>query len=218
MKTQKILKPSNKIVIISDYREKLIIKLLKNFGVIVNKIRLDIGDFVVSERFVIERKTYSDFISSIIDGRLFEQVKQMKENFERPIIIVEGYSFREVNENSIKGAIASLLVDYGISILFTQNPSDTARIIYWIAKKEQEEKKYSLSYKVKKKSKELRRLQEEIVSSLPGISIVISRRLLEHFKSIEKIFTASETELRKIRGVGEKTAKRIRRILTESYR
>lgn len=218
METQKILKPEGKLIVVSDYREKEVIKHLKDFGVLVNEMALEVGDFICSDnRVVIEKKTHSDFVSSIIDGRIFDQVKTMKGNFERPIIIVEGSSDRNITENALKGTIASLLVDYSIPIVSTKNPQDTAKTIYWIAKKEQEEKKYGISFKVGKKPKDTKQLMEEIIASLPGISNVMSKRLLEQFGSVEKIFAASEDDLKKVRGIGDKLAKRIKRIIVEKY-
>ncbi len=219
METQKILKPAGKIVIISDYREKDVIEILKKTDAIVNEMNLEAGDFICSDgRIAIERKTHSDFISSIIDGRVFEQARLLKNNFEKPIIIIEGYSDSQISENALKAAIASLLIDFNISLLNTRNTLDTAKTIYWIAKKEQEENKHAVSFKVGKKPKEMKELQEKIVSSLPGISTVISRRLLEHFGKVEKIFTASEAELKKVKGMGKKLSYKIRKILIEKYR
>lgn len=217
METQKILKSRDKVVIIADYREEEILPLLEMLGAVVNKMNLDVSDFTCSDRVAIERKTHSDFISSIIDGRIFEQAKDLKNNFEKPIIIVEGYSNREINENALKAATAVLLVNFDISLINTKNPYDTAKTIYWIAKKEQQESKFDVSFKVGKKPKELKKLQEEIVSSLPGVSTIISKRLLKYFGSIERIFTASEEELQKVKGVGKKLAKRIKGVLIEKY-
>lgn len=217
METQKILKPEGKIVVVCDYREREIIVLLEKIGAAVNKMNLEVGDFVCSQRIVIERKTHADFIASVIDGRVFEQAKNLKENFEKRIIIIEGYSNREINENALKAAIASLLVDFGLSLINTKNPLDTAKTIYWIAKKEQEEVKHELAFKVGKKPEDVRKLKEFIVSGIPGVSTVISKRLLEHFGSVEKIFVASEEELKTVKGIGEKLAKRMRKILSEKY-
>jgi len=214
---QQILKLKDKVVVIADYREKEVIEHLKKLGVKINEMNLVVGDFVCSERVAIERKTHSDFISSIIDGRVFEQAKSLKETFERPIIIIEGYSTRQINENALKGAIASLLVDFGISLVSTKNPLDTARTIYWIAKREQTESRRGISIRVGKKPKEMKRLQEKIISGLPGVSTIISKRLLEYFGSVENVFKARDGELKKVKGMGKKLVKKIRKILTEKY-
>jgi Fanconi anemia group M protein len=217
METQKLLKPAGKTVIVSDYREKEIIEHLKKLGATVNEQPLEVADHVCSERVAIERKTYDDFISSIIDGRIFEQARDLKENFEKPMLVIEGYSNREINENALKGAVASLLIDFGISLLNTRNSYDTAKTIFWIAQKEQKESKFGISIRVGKKPKDTKRLQEFILSSIPGVSTVLARRLLQEFGCIERIVTADERELRKVEGIGEKLAKSIRKILTEKY-
>jgi Fanconi anemia group M protein len=217
MKEKQMLLSSKEIVVICDYREKEVIEVLKKFGVAVNEMNLEVGDFVCSQRIVIERKAHSDFVSSIIDGRIFEQAEALKGNFDRPIILIEGYSNREINENALKAAIASLIVDFGITLLSTRNQIDTAKTIYWIARKEQEEKKQRIAFKVGKKPQDEKELKEFIVSSIPGVSVVLSKRLLEKFSSVEKVFCASEEELKSVKGIGEKLAKRIKKILSEKY-
>ena len=216
METQKILKPL-KIVVIADYREKEVVQYLRNMNMLVNEMSLEIGDFICSDSIAVERKTHSDFVSSIIDGRIFEQAKELIENFERPIILIEGCSNREISDNALKAALASLVVDFKMSIVNTKNPYDTARMIYWVAKKEQEEKNYSLSFKIGKKPKELRILQERVVAGLPGVDRVISRRLLNYFGSVENVFKANEDELKKVKGIGRKLAAKIRKVLGEKY-
>lgn len=217
MEIQKVLK-SKKVTVIADYREKEVIEYLKGLDTNVIEMNLQVGDFIISEkRVVIERKTHSDFISSIIDGRIFKQSSELKENFEKPIIIIEGYSNRQINENALKAAMASLLIDFKVSLLTTKNPLDTARTIYWIAKKEQEEDKCPVAFKVGKKPKDLKKLQEFIVASIPGISTILAKRLLEKFETVEKIFIADENQLQQVDGIGKKLARKIKKVLTTRY-
>ncbi len=216
MDTQKILKPVEKPVIISDYREREIGELLKNLGAVLTQENLEIGDFICSDRVVIERKAHSDFVSSIIDGRLFEQIENMKRNFEKNIVLVEGSSDRKINENALKAALAVMATD-GVSVISTKNPKDTAKTIFWIAKKEQEEKKKGIGFRVGKKPMEEAKLKEMVVAGLPGISSIISKRLLENFGTVEKVFSASEDQLRQVKGIGDKLAKKIRKLITGNY-
>jgi Fanconi anemia group M protein len=216
MDTQKIFTLPEKVTVVADYREKEVSYFLKKFGADVNEINLQVGDFVCSDRIAVERKSHSDFISSIIDGRLFEQINALLENFETPIIIVEGHSNRQIEENAYKAALAKILSD-GISVINTKNPADTAKIIFWLAKKEQKKELRQPVFKVGKKSIDSKILKEQIVASLPGVSSVISRRLLERFGSVEKIFTASEDELQKVKGIGKILAKKIKKIISENY-
>lgn len=216
MDTQKILKPGNKILVIADYREREMVSLLKNLGVVVREENLPIGDFIVSERTAIERKTHSDFISSIIDGRIFEQIENMQKYYARRIVIVEGYSDREINENAYKATIATLVTN-GITLLSTKSQQDTAKTIFWIAKKEQQENKIPIAVKVGKKPVDSKKQKEFLVASIPGISDILAKRLLKHFGSVEKIFSAEEEELKKVKGIKEKTAKSIRKLIATKY-
>ena len=217
MQSQKILKPDGKVVVVCDYREKVVAKALENFGASVNVRPLDVGDFVCSDRVVVERKEHSDFISSIIDGRIFEQAKLMKDEFEKPIFVIEGDSNRDININVVKSTLATLATGFGASVLCTKNEKDTALTIFWLAKKEQQEGSREMSIKVGKKPKDERKMQEQIVCGLPGVSTVMCRKLLDHFGSVEKVFGASEGELVEVKGVGNKLAKRIRDILDKNY-
>ncbi|MGC9058968.1 MAG: ERCC4 domain-containing protein [Candidatus Aenigmatarchaeota archaeon] len=199
-----------------DYREKEIADILKKMGANITTINLPIGDFVAGE-VCIERKSYEDFISSIIDGRIFEQAKLISESFEKGIIIIEGYGFNRINENSLYAALASLITKFRLSVLRSESKYETANLIFWIAKKEFENSK-TFGYKIRKKNNSLKNIQERIVASFPGISTVLSKRILERFGSLENFFKASERELMKIDGIGEKLAKRIRKIIEEKYK
>lgn len=217
MDTQRILKP-NTIVVIADYREEDVIKNLKLIGAGVNEMNLDVGDFVCSANgIVIERKTHSDFIASVIDGRIFEQMKQMKENYERPVVIVEGSSDRRMDENAYKAAVASAIAKFGVSLVNTKDTMDTAKLVYWLAKKEQEGTSMELGFKHGKKPKDGKRLQEFILSSMPGVSDTLAKRLLENFRSVENVVNASEVEISKTKGIGKKLAKRIKGLLAKRY-
>lgn len=217
MQSQKILKPKGRTVVVCDYREREVAKYLEKFGALVNTTPLVVGDFVCSDRLVVERKDHSDFVSSIVDGRIFEQAQWMRKEFDKAVFIIEGNSNRDISVNALKAALATLATTYGASIISTKNPKDTALTVFWLAKKEQHESKRDVSVKVGKKSKDERKLQEQIVCGLPGVSTVTCRRLLEHFGSVENIFAATEKELREVKGVGKKLAVRIRKVLEKRY-
>jgi Fanconi anemia group M protein len=214
LETQKLLKPAGKTVIVSDYREKEVIEHLKRLGAVVNEQALEVGDYICSEAVGIEKKTHNDFISSIIDGRIFEQAEDLKKNFEKPVVVIEGYSNRQINENVLKAAIASLIIDFNVSLLTTKNPMDTAKTIFWMAKKEQSAGG-GIAIKVGKKPKEMKKLQEFVVASIPGISTVLAKRLLQHFGSIEKMVTADVAELQKV--VGKKKSETVKKVLISKY-
>jgi len=218
METQKIFKPEGKVVVVADYREREVSSHLKKLGAIVNTQPLEVGDFLASEKVAIERKSYDDFVSSIIDGRIFDQARNMKDNFEVPLLLIEGYSDREINDNALKAAVAALVLDYGVSILTSRNEYDSAKLIFWIAKKEQHLAGSGIGIRVGKKPKATAELQEFVAASIPGVSTVLAKRLLERFGSVERIFSAKEEELREVKGIGKKLASKIKKLFVAKYK
>lgn len=217
---QRILKPKDKPVVIADVREKKcsVNNYLENLGAVVKILPLEVGDFICSERVCVERKTGNDFISSIIDGRLFKQAKELKDNFPKPIILVEGkYYAGGMNENAIKAALVSIILNYGIPVIMTNDEKETARTIFWLAKKEQIGSKIEMGIKGRKKPKKLKDLQEHVISGLPGVSETLSKRLLRKFKTVKNMANAKEKELLEVEGVGKVLAKRLHELLNKEY-
>jgi len=206
----------NNIVFV-DYREEKIANLLEKMGCKIVRMNLPIGDFVVND-VGIERKSFEDFISSIIDGRIFEQANSLSSVFKKPIIIVEGFGDVErIHENSFYATLAYIVSKSNVTIFRTKNEEETAKLIYWIARKEFENSG-NVGYKIKEKKVNVQTIQERILAAFPGISTVLSKRILKKFGSLKKFFNASERELMEVDGIGEKTAKRIRKIIEEEYK
>jgi len=217
---QRILKPKDKPVIITDSRESKgsVKNYLEGLGAVVKTLPLKVGDFICSERVCVERKTGDDFISSIVDGRLFQQAEELKNNFAKPIILVEGnYYAGGMKESAIKSALASIILNYEIPVIMTKDEGETARTIFWLAKREQIISNVGMGIKGKKKPKRLKDLQEHVISGLPGVSVVLSRRLLRKFKTISNLANAKEKELLEVDGVGKVLAKRLHELLNKEY-
>ncbi len=208
-----------KVVVDSRELASNVVKELLKYNVLPKPEKLEVGDYIVSDRICIERKRIDDFIDSIIDKRIFEQASRLKKAYEKPIIIVEGNRYsRNFNPNALRGAIISLIVDFGIPVIFSDSEEETASIIALLAKREQEEEKREIQIRGEKKIMSDREMQEYIVASLPYVNTVLARRLLEKFKTVENVFTASKEELLEVKGIGLKIADEIRRILTTEYR
>ena len=209
------------IVVYVDNRELRsgVPKHLKELGAEIDVRTLDVADYVVSEEVGIERKSANDFIQSIIDGRLFDQVERLKRAYEKPVIIIEGelYGIRNVHPNAIRGAIAAVTLDWGVPILFSSGTEETAQFIYLMAKREQEERKKEVRLRSEKKSLTLAERQRLIVEGLPNVSATLAKRLLKHFGNVERVFTATEEELQEVEGIGPKKAREIRRVITAPY-
>lgn len=215
---------NGKVSIIADHRERAsrTCEWLRSFNAEILEKQLAVGDYIVSEKVGIERKTVNDFLSSIVDQRLFKQLEDLSATFERPLIIIEGdqgllFSARNMHPNAIHGALSSIAVDYGVPMIWTSTPKDTAAQIYWTGYREQVKKGGSVSSRSCKRGKDTAELQEFLVCGLPGINTALSRRLLSHFGSAREVFWASEKELRRVEGIGRGRAHEIWCLVNGKY-
>jgi Fanconi anemia group M protein len=213
----------NNVKVFADYREKTTgtVKELVELGVNIKLDMLNVADYVLSERVGVELKTTQDFVDSIIDGRLLEQLKTLKQSYGRPLIVIQGtqdlYSVRNVHPNAIRGMLATIAVSYGIPILYTKDEKDSAALLLSIAKREQETDKKDFSPHADRKPMTIKEQQEYLISALPSVGPNLARELLKHFGSVQAIFMASENGLQKVPGVGMKIARAIKELATEPY-
>ncbi len=208
--------------IIVDSRElaSRVAKELLDHGIVSKPKILDVGDYVLSDRLAVERKTAEDFLQSIIDKRLLRQVLRLKQSYEKPVIILEGegiYSKRSIHPNAVRGALASIVVDFGVPIVFSRDEKETAALIAAMLRREKAEGREDAQIRGDKRVLTLREQQESVIAGLPGVNITLARRLLEEFRSVERVFRAKEEELTRVQGIGEKKAKEIRRVITALY-
>ncbi|MFW6017846.1 MAG: DEAD/DEAH box helicase [Halapricum sp.] len=183
---------------------------------------LAVGDYVVSDRVVVERKTVEDFLDTLTGGdrSLFEQIKDDARYYDRPVVILEGdglYGERNVHPNAIRGALASLAVDFGASVVRTDDADDTAAMLEVLATREQEQADRAVSAHGEKQAKTLSEQQEYVVASIADVGPVTAQSLLAHFGSVEAALTADSEDLQEVEGVGEVTAERIREVVASEY-
>ena len=214
--------PQNQeLVVYVDTREgnSKVIRALDTIGVKVKVNTMAVADYQVSEEVAIERKTAKDFVDSIVDKRLFKQARMMMEEFKKPIMILEGNDFYSgfINPNAIRGAMTSIALDYGISIIPTRTEEDTAAMIKRIAIREQKGEKRSIQIRTERKPQNLWEQQLFIIESLPNIGPVHAKRLLEHFGTVKAVLEADEKKLQEVEGIGKKTAKNIREVVEGKY-
>jgi ERCC4-related helicase len=208
--------------IIVDHREKgsPVIKCLIDLGIKLSLKALESGDFIIGSEIVIEYKTKKDFVDSIIDGRLLQQLRPLSKNL-KPMLIIEGeadiYSQRNIHSNAIRGMLAVIALSYRIPIIYTKNAQDTAQLLQLIANKNNDQsKKEFQQHSLKPVS--MKDQQEYVISSLPGIGPSLAKKLLESFGSVKKVINASEDNLKKVDLLGPKKADNIKNIVESDYK
>jgi Fanconi anemia group M protein len=218
-------KPPETVEIYVDMREtrSAVAKHLEDMKASLNIKTLEVGDYVLSDRVCVERKTTDDFLSTLFgaDRSLFEQIIAMKHSYMRPLLVIEGeglYTKRRISPNVIHGVLASIAVDYGVPIIFTANEAETAAFVYSIARREQCERRRSVNPHAQKSSHTLAERQEYLVSAISEVGPVIAKNLLRHFGSVKAIVNATGEELKQVDKVGEKTANKIKEVMDSDYK
>jgi len=189
--------------------------LLKSVGLNVEMKTLPIGDYIVAPETIVERKSIRDLLASVFDGRLFDQCTRLKENFEHPIILMEGNvdEIEEITDNPLifYGAISTVVIDFKIPVIPTPSASHTAKLLVSMCSRKDVPKGPFL--KKIKKSSDLEKQQLSTLCSLPGIGEKFAVRMLEKFGTPLRVFTATTSELAKVEGLGDARAKKIKKVL-----
>lgn len=222
--------PSKEIKIICDHRENASSVLselssLSTQDIQVNLVmeQLSVGDYQLAEDVVIERKTLSDLESSIIDGRIFNQLQELS-LIKRSALIIEGdpfllYKSKRINGKAIIGLITSVGLNYRVPIFFTKNQKETALFLYIMAKKEQilngNSSENKLRYSKTKMSAS--QFQLFIMQSFPDVGPTLAKSILKEFKSLKNIANAKKDALLSIEKLGPKKAEKIKYLFEREY-
>ena len=203
--------------IVVDEREKKsgIPDLLKGTGINLEIKTLPVGDYIVAPETIVERKTVSDLVSSIFDGRLFDQCHRLKEHYQFPILIIEGDidEIEELTENPLVfyGAISSIAIDFKIPVIPTPNATHTSKLLISMCSRKDASKGPFI--KKIRKSNDLQKQQLSMLCSLPGVGEKTAIRMLEKFGTPLRVLSSSIIELSKVSGLGEARAKNIKKVL-----
>ena len=203
-KKQTPSKEAKKPTIIADIHEKnsLVLSNLHELGAELQIADLKVGDYQINN-IIIERKTFQDFISSMLNKRLIEQLLNMQQ-YEKKLLIIEGHENKELfensklNPNSIKGLLLSISLEMNTPIIQTKNEEETAIYLYLLAKKQlKPSSEISFHSRIPKTKEEQKKY---ILESFPNIGPKTAEKLLKEFKTIKNIINATQENLEKIIG------------------
>lgn len=207
---------------VADDRENaggVIVELRGMDDVALEVRRLPVADFIVEDRFAVERKTLADFAQSVVDARLFRQTAALARGTRRGVLILEGTAADAnavgVSRESLQGALITVGVFFGLAVLRARDAAETARLLVYLARQAQRFARGAFK-RPGGRPKGKRARQLFVLQGLPGVGPGRAARLLERFGSVQAVAAADAVELAAIDGIGETTAARIRWALEES--
>ena len=204
-----------------DYRERVsgLLELIREHDVFVEVKPLPFGDYIINDSITIERKTARDFLISIIDGRLFTQLSNLKKHCPCPVVLIEGNPCKtdvEIDPAAIKGALISVETIWYVPIVFTRSKEDSVETLLMMGRQD-ETYMDVVPLRGGYRPKRLKSRQLYILQGLPKVGPNVAKRLLEHFHSVRQIMNASVEELIAVEGIGMVSAKAIREVLDSEY-
>jgi len=217
-KKQTKIEDSVKIIVDSREKNSKILFYLKKEGIDLDFKQLDCGDYILSDRVAIEYKKGEDLLSSIIDGRLFEQLGHLTNSYQIPILLIEGFPTGGIHPEAIAGALSSFMIDFGVNIIQTQNSEESATILKRIAIREQKTKKRKAFIRKAMKLSNPNENAIQVISSYPGINRTLASRLLETFGSISNVINATIDELKEVDGLGPKKSEKMVNLSRQEFK
>jgi ERCC4-type nuclease len=226
-----------------DFRESQLIKTLSTLGVIHTVCRLTEGDIQVQDSHggvlcIIERKTLSDFVASIKDGRYKQQKTQVllnKPTHVKYILLLEGYHGFYLSQANVVSCLLTMVFRDGIYLIQTKSLADTAAFLtsiltrctaqgstFFHATQVDYLRKVQQTFVARQKKAAVVNVKQCFLAQLctiPGISHVKATNLIEHLQ-VDNMLAFCELckkkggpELRKVRGIGESLSNNILRCL-----
>ena len=184
----------------------------------VRMVHLDTGDYLIDDEVLIERKTIRDFVTSLIDGRLFPQTARLAHSSYRSLLLLEGPrppTMPDVHSHAVEGAVVSIAAMWRLPVLHSAEPEHSLLILRLLAEQVTRSHQPVLR-RFDRKPKRLASRRLFLLQGLPGVGPALASRLLDHFGSIEQVVSADVLALAEVPGIGPRKAARIRELVGEA--
>ena len=205
-----------------DHREpaSIITELRRVANLDVVRTELEVGDYLVEGRMVVERKSNDDFHQSLAEGanHLMKQVERMSATGLHRVLLVEGgtYARRQFFLNRLVSTESYIRHVHGIHVVPTMNRQHSVYAIVQAIKHQM----FGMFSDVhapdpidkREIAEDPSRTVRLLLTHLKGISVERADALVDHFGTLGAVAAASIDELREVRGFGPRTASDVHRV------
>lgn len=183
-------------------------------GYKVTSKELPTGDYLFQNKVVFEFKTWADFMSSITDGRLWNESQKQMENYNIHFVVIHGtnrdyqeaFQHNGLTDEMITGAIARLNT-YTKILHGTRTIQDTFGMMMTTAEKCLDDKTLCRQFGTKSVNPAFNVLAY-CVDDIKGerAKAIVNTLGLKTFKDVCRL---TQTDLMKVPGIGEVLSKKI---------
>lgn len=201
-------------VVMDDREPEIIERLLRKKGIFVERKRIEVADYLIGMDVCIERKTLEDFLRSIYDGRIFEQVEEMGTCCDKLIVIIENSSRPDIRvKPHYLGALVYLSLR-GVSVIHLSDFEETAMFLSYLARKVEGNKPSAIPIRRKRRPKAFEEAYS-VLLSFPSIGPKSAEKLMSEFRNLREVFNADFSKLRSV--IGEAKARKFRDVLNSPF-
>ena len=191
---------------------------------------------ITSELVGLERKSVTDFLNSLSNGSLADELRRLRDDCDLAILLYEGPitvnpitgviyrtywsggKFKKVETgwhlNNYVPAIYGFCRSLGIIPFYSPSVKETAKVLRYLYNYDQE-KYHAEALKARHYTYVVPSPAAVMLSAVVGPKTADS--LLTHFGTLRKVITAEPKELMVVDGIGPKTAEKVYRILDTPY-
>lgn len=201
------IKQGTRSIIVDDreFRSFLPLALLKaGFKVVVQ--HLIVGDYVLSDDIVVERKAYNDLVMSLNSGRLLQQLQRMKQYYANQFLLIE---FTDVNEQfnaisakgkspAIMNKLMTIMLNFPeVKILWARNSIEAGRTL-WALSYGKQQPEVAKAVEMGGRNREIGEedsRQIKFLSSIPFLSSQQILAIIENCKSLRELALMSRDKM-----------------------
>ena len=203
-------KKQRKIIVdMREFRSDLP-SLIHRRGIDVEPVTLEVGDYILTPDICVERKSISDLIGSLNNGRLYHQCISMKRFYKKPVLLIEfdeSKSFSLQSKHSIKSEVSLQNISSKLTLLtihfpelyiiWSQSPHLTAEVFEDLKENAPEpDPEVAMTIGVDQgeitNNETYNMVPADIVQKLPGFSIKNYKRVLKKYSNLRELVAQDE--------------------------
>lgn len=205
------------IVDMREFRSELP-SLIHRRGIDIEPVTLEVGDYILTPEICVERKSISDLIGSLNNGRLYSQCISMSRYYKRPVLLIEfdpskpfsltsrGSLHQEISSNDISSKLTLLTLHFPkLRILWCPSPHATAELFEEL-KQNRPQPDATAAMAITADAETLPDSEkynpgpQDFLLNMPGVNAKNCCSLMNHVKSIAELTTLSQEDLSGILG------------------
>nr|XP_019606236.1 PREDICTED: DNA repair endonuclease XPF [Rhinolophus sinicus] len=225
--------PQTIVVDVREFRSELP-SLIHRRGIDIEPVTLEVGDYILTPEMCVERKSISDLIGSLNNGRLYSQCISMSRYYKRPVLLIEfdpskpfsltarGAFHQEISSNDISSKLTLLTLHFPrLRVLWCPSPHATAELFEEL-KQNKPQPDAATAMAVTADSETLPESEkynpgpQDFLLKMPGVNAKNCRSLMSHVKNIAELASLSRDKLTGILG-NAANAKELYDFLHTSY-